>query len=107
MGCCLVVLLLVGLPRVALFLWWFMDPVRVNGTFSEWSTTVGSITGPDWTWPLIGLIFVPWTTIAYVFVSPGGLTTLEWVVLVVALLIDLGAHGGGGRAYSKRRSANR
>jgi len=105
MGCCLGVLLLAGLPRVALFLWWFANPLRVDGAFSGWSTTVGSIAGPAFTWPLLGLIFLPWTTIAYVFVSPGGMTTLEWVVLFIALMLDLGAHGGGGRAYSKRRSA--
>ncbi len=105
MGCCLVVLLVAGAPRVALFLWWLLDPARVDGTFSGWSTTVGSITGPDWTWPLIGLVFLPWTTVAYVFVSPGGMTILEWAVLVIALMVDLGAHGGSGRAYSKRRSS--
>jgi hypothetical protein len=33
------------------------------------------------------------------------MTTLEWVVLFIALMLDLGAHGGSGRAYSRRRSA--
>jgi hypothetical protein len=104
MGCCLVVLLLAGFPRIALIVWWLVNSARVEGVFAGWSTTVGSITGPDWTWPLVGLVFVPWTTIAYVFVAPGGLTALEWIVMVIALLIDLGAHGGGGRAYRRRRS---
>ncbi len=104
MGCCFGVLLLAGAPRVALFLWWFVNPVRVVGSFLGWSTTIGSITGPEWTWPLLGLVFLPWTTVAYVFVSPGGITTLEWAVIAIALLLDLGAHGGSGRAYHKRRS---
>jgi len=104
MGCCLAVLLLAGAPRVALFLWWFLDPARVDGVFQGWSRTVGSITGPDWTWPLIGLVFLPWTTVAYVFVSPAGLTVLEWVVILIALMLDLSAHGGSRHAYSKRRS---
>jgi hypothetical protein len=104
-GCCLGVLLLGGAPRLALVLWWFMDPSRVIATFAPWSTTVGSLTAPTWAWPLAGLVLVPWTTIAYVFVSPGGLTTLEWVVLGVALLLDLSTHGGSGRAYQQRRSA--
>jgi hypothetical protein len=102
MGCCLGVILLAGAPRLGLGLWWFMDPARILGAFAGWSTTVGNFTGPTWTWPLVGLVFLPWTTIAYVFVSPGGITTLEWVVLVIALLLDLGAHGGGGRAYRQR-----
>lgn len=105
MGCCLGVLLLGGAPRIAMLLWWFMDPARVAGTFAGWSTTVGSITAPQWIWPLAGLLLIPWTTVAYIFVSPGGLTTLEWVVLGIALLMDLGAHGGSGRAYRQRRSS--
>jgi len=106
MGCCLGVLLLGGAPRVALFLWWFMYPARVEGAFQSWSTTLGSITAPQWTWPLIGLVLLPWTTVAYVFVSPGGITTLEWAVIAIALLLDLGAHGGSGRAYRRRRSTS-
>ena len=106
MGCCLGVLLLAGAPRVALFLWWFMDPVRIDATFRGWSTTVGSITAPLWIWPLAGLLLLPWTTVAYVFVSPGGISTLEWVVLAIALLLDLSTHGGSGRAYRQRRSGD-
>lgn len=106
MGCCLGVLLLAGAPRVALLLWWFMDPLRVQAVFRGWSTTVGSLAAPAWIWPLVGLLLVPWTTIAYVFVSPGGITMLEWVVLGIALLLDLSAHGGGGRYYQQRRSSS-
>ena len=106
MGCCLGVLLLGGAPRIALLFWWFMDPARVDGTFRGWSTTVGSLTAPPWIWPLVGLLLLPWTTVAYIFVSPGGITTLEWVVIVIALLLDLSTHGGSGRAYQRRRSAS-
>jgi len=106
MGCCLGVLLLGGAPRIALLFWWFMDPARVDVTFRGWSTTVGSITAPQWIWPLVGLLLLPWTTVAYIFVSPGGLTTLEWAVIAIALLLDLSTHGGSGRAYQQRRSAS-
>jgi hypothetical protein len=104
MGCCLGVLLLGGAPRLALLLWWFMDPARVDGTFHGWSTTVGSITAPHWIWPLAGLLLLPWTTLAYIFVSPGGISTLGWAIIVIALLVDLSTHGGSGRAYQRRRS---
>ncbi len=104
MGCCLGVLLLGGAPRLALLFWWFMDPARVDGTFRGWSTTAGGITAPHWIWPAAGLVLLPWTTLAYIFVSPGGITTLGWAIIVIALLLDLGAHGGSGRAYHRRRS---
>jgi len=105
MGCCLGVLLLGGAPRIALALWWFMDPARIMATFAGWTTTLGGLTAPLWAWPLAGLLLLPWTTIAYVFVGPGGLTTLDIVILVIAFLIDLSAHGGGGRVYQQRRSS--
>lgn len=91
MGCCLGVLLLAGAPRIALLVWWFADPARVSGTF------------PGWIWPVLGFLLLPWTTFAYVFVAPGGVAGFDWIILVIALLLDLGAHGGGGRAYSRRR----
>jgi hypothetical protein len=103
MGCCLGVLLLGGAPRIALILWWLVDPARVDGTFGGWSTTVGTFTAPAWIWPLTGLLLLPWTTVAFVYVSPGGISTLEWVILAIALLLDLSTHGGSGRAYQQRR----
>jgi hypothetical protein len=39
-----------------------------------------------------------------VFVSPGGLTIVKWVVLGIALLLDLSTHGGSGRAWQRRSS---
>ena len=104
MGCCLGVILLAGAPRFALLVWWITDPTRVVGTFARWTATVGGVTSPMWIWPLAGFLLVPWTTVAYVFVAPGGISTLEWVILGIALLIDLSTHGGGGRAYQQRRS---
>lgn len=102
MGCCLGLLLLGGAPRIALILWWFVDPARIYAAFHGWSTTVGSFTAPVWIWPLMGLLLLPWTTIAYVFVSPGGITPLEWVVLAIAVVLDLSAYGGSGRTYRQR-----
>src|SRR5574340_1028891 len=103
MGCCLGALLLAGAPRLALALWWFLDPARVVGTFGGWATTVGNFTAPGWVWPLAGLLLLPWTTVAYVFVAPGGVPGLEWLIPALGLLLDLGPHGGGGQAYRRRR----
>jgi len=104
MGCCLGAILLAGAPRFALIVWWLTDPTRVVGAFTRWTATAGGVTAPTWIWPIAGFLLVPWTTVAYVFVAPGGISTLEWVILGIALLIDLSTHGGSGRAYQQRRS---
>jgi len=106
MGCCLFAVLLAGAPRVALVLWWLTDPTRVTGTFHTWWQSFGGVSFPNFVWPLIGFLVLPWTTVAYVFVAPGGLSMVDWLILVVALLLDLGVHGGGGRESYRRRQTN-
>ena len=57
---------------------------------------------PFWVWPLIGGLFVPWTTLAYLIVFPGGVVGLDWVWLGLGLLFDLGSHFGGGYRHRDR-----
>ena len=48
-------------------------------------------------WPILGLIFLPWSTLMYVAVAPGGINgLLEWGFLILAIIIDIGAYTGGG-----------
>lgn len=103
MGCCLGAILLAGAPRLALFIWWWLEPARVMGTFG-WRTIIGSYVVPSWAWALAGFLFLPWATMAYVFVAPGGVVGAEWIVIAIGFLLDMGAHGGGGRAYRSRRA---
>jgi hypothetical protein len=101
MGCCLIAALAIGAPRLALIVWWLADPARFAATFPAWS--LGTNLGvPGWGLPLLGWLILPWTTVAYVFVAPNGLSLLDWAILAIALLIDLGAHGGGQVAYRRR-----
>jgi hypothetical protein len=90
MGCCLFATLLAGAPRIAFALWWIFQPYRINATFSTFI------------WPLLGVVFIPWTTIMYVIVYPGGITGFDWLWLGLALAIDIGSYGGGYRANSQR-----
>lgn len=101
MGCCLGAVLLAGAPRLALALWWFFDPARVEGAFN-WTTVIGGWTVPTWLWAALGFVFLPWVTVALVFVAPGGVAGFDWAILVIALLIDLGAVGGGREAQRRR-----
>jgi hypothetical protein len=93
--CCLVTILLLFGPRLALLGWWAMDPARFNLAFGTWPHPF-QLAFPLWVWPLVGAILVPWTTLAYLVVFPGGVVGLDWLWLGFGLLVDLGSHFGGG-----------
>ena len=70
-------------PRVMLILAWI---------FSErWAVVWGS----EWLVPLLGIIFLPYTTIMYMLaitVTPGGDVTIEgfaWLWIVLGLFLDI------------------
>jgi hypothetical protein len=100
--CCLVTTLLLLGPRLALVVWWLMDSARFSLAFKTppWPL---HLPWPVWVWPLIGGIFVPWTTLAYVAVFPGGVVGLDWIWLGLGLFIDLGSHFGGYRHRDRVR----
>jgi len=83
MCCWLTTLLLLG-PRFALLVWWVTSPQRFGLAFHAWI------------WPLLGGLFLPWTTLVYLLVFPGGVTGLDWLWLGLGLAVDLGALGGSG-----------
>ena len=51
-------------------------------------------------WPVLGFLFMPTTTLAYAWAinSRGSVEGFQLVVVVIAVLIDLGMIGGGARA---------
>ena len=57
-------------------------------------------------WPFVGFLFMPLTTLAYAWAinSRGAVAGLHLLVVVVAVLIDLGLVGG---SASKRRRAGK
>jgi hypothetical protein len=62
-------------------------------------------------WPLLGFFFLPLTTLAYAWAvnTNGTVSGIYLVVVVLAVLIDLGLLGGGAnsgrRKYAGRSSA--
>lgn len=52
--------------------------------------------------PFIGFFLMPWTTLTYSLVAPGGLGMFDYVFLAIAVVADFSAYGGG---YKYRRSA--
>ena len=90
MGCCLFASVMAGAPRVAFMLWWLFQPVRITNTFDTFVI------------PLLGVIFLPWLTLVYVIVAPGGIQWFDWIWLAFALLGDLGSYTGGGVSRKRR-----
>jgi hypothetical protein len=84
---CLVILLALISPRLALIaLWLFGD--LLSRAFDGWLA------------PLIGFFVLPWTTLAYagMWSSSNDVTGFEWLIVVAAFLLDLGAWTRG-RSY--------
>ena len=84
--CCLLSALVVIGARGVLFLVWLFQPVRWNAAFDGFSILV----------PLLGFLFLPWTTLMYVLVAPSGVDTVDAIGLVLALVLDIGSYAAGG-----------
>jgi len=88
--CCFFTLLVFLGPRIAGIFWWIFQPTRWVG-----ATEVSAFS--SWIFPILGLIFLPWTTLMYVIVGPGGVVGIwEWLFLILAVVIDIGSYTGGG-----------
>ncbi len=91
-GCCLLAVAGSIVPRITvIFLWIFTDLVRPDA-FS------GIII------PILGIIFLPFTTLMYVvtyWFSDGNITW-GWVLILIAVFVDLGNYASG--AYGRGRS---
>jgi hypothetical protein len=83
--CCLVTIgVLIG-PRLGIIIWWLLDMNRWSNAFSNFF------------FGLLGFIFLPWTTLAYVFVFPGGVTGFDWAFLALGFVFDILSYTGGAR----------
>jgi hypothetical protein len=82
---CLVALLALISPRLALFcIWIFSD--MLGRAFDNWLV------------PVLGFFLLPWTTLAYTVmwsVGARGVDGFEWFIVVVAFLFDLGSLAQG------------
>jgi hypothetical protein len=78
----LAAMVLIG-PRFAFALVWIFGD-RVERAFDSWA------------WPLLLLIFLPWTGLAYVLMwsAVGGVSGWEWIVVALGFLLDLASYSG-------------
>jgi hypothetical protein len=89
--CCLVLIVILGFPRLALVLMWLFS------TYLQRAFHGGFLL------PVLGFIFLPLTTIVYAWEINNGMPTagINLLWLLLAVLIDLGGLGGG--AHRSRR----
>jgi hypothetical protein len=89
--CFLLVLGFLG-PRLALLWAWIFTP-QVTAAFHG-----------SFLWPLVGVIFLPWTALAYVvaWAPTGGVSTVGWVVVALGFVLDIASYSS--RAAQQRYS---
>ena len=56
-------------------------------------------------WPVLGFLFMPYTTLAYMaaVLNHGSVSGWWLVLLILTVLVDIGHWGGGSRSWSGRR----
>jgi hypothetical protein len=89
---CLLVLLILAFPRIVLLCMWFFTHMLDRAY-------TGLLI------PVLGFIFLPITTIIYAWMVNAGLPLqgVNLIILIVAVLLDAGSHGGGSGYYRRRR----
>jgi hypothetical protein len=81
MGCLIFLLALLSARIALIFIWIFTN--LVDRAFDSFIV------------PLLGVLFLPWTTLMYViFWSPrGGVQGWEWIIVGLGLVVDIGSYG--------------
>jgi len=86
--CCFAAALWFFGPRVGLLIYWLLPygQARIQSAYNWWLI------------PLLGLIFLPWTTLVYIIVTP--VHGLGWLWIGLAVIADFIGYRG---AYRTRR----
>jgi hypothetical protein len=80
---CLLVLLAAFAPRLIVIFAWIAPPTYFDAVFDTWI------------FPLLGLIFLPFTTLMWLFLGapPEEVQGLDWLWVGLAVLLDLTHYG--------------
>jgi len=81
-----------GGSRMLLLLYWISRPVQWNLAFSGFLL------------PCLGFLFLPFTTLVYVWLvqGPGTIQGIDWLWLILALVIDVFSTASAGYANRNR-----
>ena len=80
--CCFFTALLFFGPRLAILVWYLFTPVYVNSAFDSFF------------WGFLGFLFLPWTTLMYIAIYPGGIFGFDWILLGLGIFADMAHYFG-------------
>lgn len=92
--CCAFLLLVLLGPRIFGAFWWIFQPLRWEAAFRNFAGDLW------WIWPVLGIVFLPWTTLMFVLVAPGGVVGWDWLWIGLMLVADIASYTGG---YGRKR----
>ena len=84
--CCFITALMLFGPRLAILVLWIYTPLYIDTLFQSW------------VWPILGWIFLPWTTLMYMTVADpggGGIIGFDWIILGIGVFADMFTYFGG------------
>ena len=87
---CLIMLLVFLGPRFGILVGWLTWPARWEAAFD---TAI---------FPILGFLFFPWVTLAWLLVAPGGVEGFDYLWLGLCALLDVATFAGSGRSYRGR-----
>lgn len=81
-----------GFSRIMLLMYWISRPVAWNAAFDTWI------------FPCLGFLFLPFTTLIYVWLvqGVGGIQGLDWLWLGLAVFCDVANTASAGYANRNR-----
>jgi hypothetical protein len=74
--------LLPAFSRIMLLMYWISRPVAMELAFNTFIL------------PCLGFMFLPFTTLMYVWLVQGGIQGLDWLWLILAVLLDMASIAG-------------
>ena len=88
--------LLPAFSRMMLLMAWIARPIAMDAAFSTFIL------------PCLGFMFLPFTTLMYVWLvqGVGGIQGIDWLWLILAVLLDLASTAGAAAANRDRIPAN-
>ena len=89
---CLLALLAVISPRLALFALWLFSNL-LDRAYDSWLV------------PILGFFLLPWTTLSYAVMwgaGTNGVESVEWFFVALGFLFDVASHSQSGRLGRRR-----